>query len=173
MRLPLGASRVTQPAEAVRTVEDVFVALAPAVLGYLRSAGAVDSENVLGDVFVRVTRGLNRFQGTDADLRRWVFTIAFHCLVDEQRREHRQRLLLRRRSVPATSSAPDEPLDRTLVDALARLTPDQQQVITLRFVADLSLEDVAGLTNRPVGAVKSLQHRALHNLAELVPPPDA
>src|SRR5947207_671324 len=133
MRLPLGASRVSQAAEAVRTVEDVFVALAPAVLGYLRSAGAADSENVLGDVFVRVTRGLGRFEGSDTDLRRWVFTIAYHCLIDEHRRERRQRLLLRRGSVPAATSPPDEPLDRTLVDALARLTPDQREVVTLRF----------------------------------------
>ena len=37
-------------------------------------------------------------------------------------------------------------------------------MVTLRFIADLSIEDVAEVTGRPVGAVKSLQHRALHNL---------
>ena len=45
------------------------------------------------------------------------------------------------------------------------LTPDQREVVVLRFVADLSLETVAAMTNRAEGAVKSLQHRALRNLA--------
>ncbi|MDQ1498098.1 MAG: polymerase sigma-70 factor, subfamily, partial [Actinomycetota bacterium] len=43
---------------------------------------------------------------------------------------------------------------------------DQREVVALRFVADLSLDAVAGLTGRSPGAVKSLQHRALAALAE-------
>jgi RNA polymerase sigma-70 factor (ECF subfamily) len=80
--------------------------------------------------------------------------------------------MLRRRSAPAAATNPNEPFEPRLVDALGRLTPDQREVVTLRFVADLSLEDVAEVTHRPVGAVKSLQHRGLRNLATLVPPPD-
>lgn len=38
---------------------------------------------VLGEVFLRVARGLGRFRGSEADLRRWVFTIAHNCLMDE------------------------------------------------------------------------------------------
>jgi DNA-directed RNA polymerase specialized sigma24 family protein len=61
--------------------------------------------------------------------------------------------------------APNEPLDPTLHDALLQLTPDQREIVTLRFVADLSIEEVARITGRPTGAVKSLQHRALRVLA--------
>jgi RNA polymerase sigma-70 factor (ECF subfamily) len=56
-------------------------------------------------------------------------------------------------------------MDPALVAALDTLTPDQREVVVLRFVADLSLEAVAALTDRAPGAVKSLQHRALRNLA--------
>ena len=63
-----------------------------------------------------------------------------------------------------------EPLDPELLDALAQLTPDQREVLALRFVADLSLEDVARLTKRSVGATKALQHRALENLRAAVSP---
>ena len=60
---------------------------------------------------------------------------------------------------------PNEPFDPGLHNALLQLTPDQREVVTLRFVADLAIEEVARITGRPVGAVKSLQHRALRTLA--------
>jgi RNA polymerase sigma-70 factor (ECF subfamily) len=64
-----------------------------------------------------------------------------------------------------TTPAPNEPFDAALHDALLQLTPDQREVVTLRFVADLAIEEVARITRRPTGAVKSLQHRALRVLA--------
>ena len=45
--------------------------------------------------------------------------------------------------------------------ALARLTDEQRQVIVLKFYEGLSNEEVASAINKPVGAVKALQHRAL------------
>jgi RNA polymerase sigma-70 factor (ECF subfamily) len=163
--------RVTPSADnettaTARMVDDVFTALGPAVHGYLRAAGAHDSEDVLSEVFVGVARGLGRFRGDDGDLRRWVFTIARNCLMDEHRRRGRQRLFVRSlaSAEPAVSAAND-PLDPALQDALLKLTPDQREVVTLRFVADLSLDEVARITGRPAGAVKSLQHRALRSLA--------
>jgi RNA polymerase sigma-70 factor (ECF subfamily) len=47
---------------------------------------------------------------------------------------------------------------------LERLTPEQREVLVLRFVADLTLEDVARITGRRVGAVKQLQRRGVDNL---------
>ena len=44
-----------------------------------------DAEDLTGDVFVRVARNLHEFKGDSAALRRWVFTIAHHRLVDEYR----------------------------------------------------------------------------------------
>jgi len=44
---------------------------------------------------------------------------------------------------------------------LSSLPPDQRAVIALRVTADLSLEQVAAILDKRVGAVKSLQHRAL------------
>ena len=57
--------------------------LAPAVFGYFRSHRAPDPEALTGDVFVAVTERLAGFRGDDAALRRWVFTIAHHKMVDE------------------------------------------------------------------------------------------
>ena len=162
------AGDATGATTAVRPVGEVFLALAPAVHGYLRAAGVSDSENVLGEVFLRVARALPRFTGSDADLRRWVFTIAHNCVVDDRRRATRERAslaFLHRRDRRAAAPAPAEPLDPGLLAALQDLTAEQREVVTLRFVADLSLDEVARMTGRDVGAVKSLQHRALRTLS--------
>ena len=159
------------PAPLDRTIEGVFRRVAAPVHNYLRAAGASDSEDLLSDVFVDVLRGLARFRGDDDALRRWVFTIAHHRLVDEHRRRARSRRLLRTHA-ELRVAPPVDALDPALVVALGALTPDQREVVVLRFVADLSLETVAAMTDRPVGAVKSLQHRALRNLATALGSPD-
>jgi DNA-directed RNA polymerase specialized sigma24 family protein len=64
----------------------------------------------------------------------------------------------------AAPTAPDS-FDPELVRALDRLTADQREVVALRFVADLSIDTVAALTDRTPNAVKALQHRALETLA--------
>jgi RNA polymerase sigma-70 factor (ECF subfamily) len=53
---------------------------------------------------------------------------------------------------------------------LQQLTPDQRQVITLKFLEGLSNQDVAAVLDKPVGAVKSLQHRGLAALARQLAP---
>ena len=146
----------------------MYRAHAPAVLGYLRGRGVEDPEDVLGEVFLQVAKSLPGFRGDDADVRRWVFTIARNRAVDAHRRRWR-----RPRTVPGVmpdrpAPVPDDALDPELLRALGRLTPEQREVVTLRFVADLSLDDVARITERPVGAVKSMQHRALEQLARIV-----
>jgi RNA polymerase sigma-70 factor (ECF subfamily) len=126
----------------------------------------------LGEVFLQVARDLCRFRGDDEGLRRWVMTIARHRLIDAKRREAR-RPALAGEPVPEIP-VPTEPapgLDAEMVAALSQLTPEQREIVVLRFVADLSLEDVAKLTKRRAGAVKALQHRALSQLARILSGP--
>ena len=147
----------------------MYEQLAPAVLGYLRSHGAADPEALTGDVFVAVTERLAGFRGDDAALRRWVFTIAHHRHVDDVRRRTRRPEVLV--DTPVDSAAEDAaPFDAVLVAALGRLTTEQREVVALRFVADLSIADVARITGRRAGAVKMLQARGLEALARDLTP---
>lgn len=147
------------------SLEQAYRTLAPAVLGYFRSRGVPEPEDLVGDVFVGVARGLHRFRGDDTDLRRWVFTIAHRRLIDDRRRR------IARPLSPVPELPEIETVDRSvtldpdLLDALSELTPLQREVVLLRFVADLPLAAVARIVRRRVGAVKGLQSRALTHLA--------
>ena len=142
--------------------------LAPAVLGYLRGQGVPDPEDLLGEVFLQVARDLRAVRGDQVAVRRWVFTLARNRVIDDARRRSR-RPVTTGGAVPERAG-PDreEPLDPSLLSAIDRLTPDQREVVLLRFVADLPIEAVARITGRTAGAVKALQHRALVQLAGTV-----
>lgn len=142
----------------------VYERLAPAVLGYFRAHRMRDPEGLTGDVFVAVTERLPRFRGDDGALRRWVFTIAHHRRVDEIRRAGRRPEALGA-EVEGPPAMDPSPLDPSLVAALDRLTPEQRDVVVLRFVADLPIATVARTTGRRTGAVKMLQSRGLAALA--------
>jgi RNA polymerase sigma-70 factor (ECF subfamily) len=64
--------------------------------------------------------------------------------------------------LPAESPAEAEPIDA----ALARLSPERREVLTLRFVDDLSLAEIAIALEVPLGTVKSRLHLALKELRE-------
>lgn len=140
---------------------EVYETYARGVLSYLRSQGVADPEDVMGEVFLHVTKSLPRFRGDDDQLRRWVFTLAHHRIIDERRRRSRRPLVVET-DLPERAAPPaPEPADPELLAALQQLTDEQREVVLLRFVADLSVEDVARLTSRSPGAVRSLQHRAM------------
>ncbi|MDQ1459693.1 MAG: hypothetical protein QOI08_1177 [Actinomycetota bacterium] len=155
-------------------IGELYADLLPGVLGYLRGAGACDAEDLAGDVFLAVIRGLAGFEGDETAFRRWVFTIAHHRLIDVLRKDaHRT---IGASFTPGVDILEDDTYDRVIgrvdaapaVRALARLTPDQRDAVLLRSVAGLSVADTAAVLNKSQGAVKTLHRRALAALVRLV-----
>jgi RNA polymerase sigma-70 factor (ECF subfamily) len=150
--------------------EVVFHELSPAVAGYLRMNGVAEVDELTNEVFAQVHRGLPRFTGDWGGFRSWVFTIAHHRMVDDARRARRRPLVATAdvAEEAATGDVESEALERLsderLHRLLALLSEDQRRVLLLRVVADLPLEDAAATLGKTVGAVKSLQHRALASL---------
>lgn len=157
--------------EALATLYLNHVAM---VHGYLRACRAVDPDDLTSEVFLGMLRSLDRFEGGQPEFRRWLMTIAHRRLVDQRRRHYRNRVELASTGsfdelsgdVP---SLPAVGLDPELIAAFEDLTETQRQVLALRFVADMSLQGVAAITGRPVGAVKSLQNRGLRSLRRRLP----
>lgn len=119
-------------------------------------------------MFLAVFQGLARFDGGEAGFRSWVFTIAHRRLIDVRRRMAR-----RPWSETADGELPDRQGGDVEQDAFAVIgsrqvqqwcsaLPDaQREVLLLRVVGDLTVEQVAATVGRSPGAVKALQRRAL------------
>lgn len=160
--------------------------LHPAVISFLRARAGEEADDVASETWLAVARGLTTFSGDEAAFRSWVFTIAHRRLIDHHRTAARR---------PATRSlsfvegdGPDTQLDLPGVDdtaaavetalaggeavrrIVALLPPDQAEIVLLRVVAGLPVEQVATITKRRPGTVRVLQHRALRRLAARLEP---
>ena len=165
---PLGAGfeRVLVAAQAGAdwAWTSLYRTLAPSLRGYLAANGSDDPDNLLGEVFLQLARHIATFTGDESAFRGWVFTIARNRLRDDHRRRSRRPVELMA-DVPEVAGDDDAVsgamLTQEAVALLDILTPEQRDVILLRVFADLSLQEVARIVDRPVGAVKALQHRGL------------
>ena len=134
---------------------------------YLRGQGVADPDGLANDVFLRVFTNLGTFAGSEESFRSWVFAIAHNRLVDD-RRQAARRPQIGDRPLPEQAwagSTEVEALTRLGTERVERLleelTPDQRDVLLLRIVADLTVEQVAQALDKPPGAVKQLQRRGL------------
>ena len=158
--------------------------LAPAVGGYLRLHGVRDVDDVTSEVFLAVFRNIGTFSGTEANFRSWVFVIAHRRLQDDRRRRFRRpaaesldasslERIGRMASSGSTATGADEDALRALAgarvtDLCGRLAPDQREVVLLRILGDLTVDQVAEVLGKSQGAVKQLQRRAFAALRQLI-----
>ena len=138
------------------------------ITGYLNTHGVQDSDDLAGEVFLQVARDIHRFEGDESSFRSWVFVIAHRRMID-----WRRTMMRRPRMTDAAAdyhqtpggNVEDEAMEvlglAGVENALTVLTDDQRQVLALRVVADMSLEETARTIGKTVGAVKALQRRAL------------
>jgi RNA polymerase sigma factor (sigma-70 family) len=151
----------------------VYTAISPAVLGYFRGRGVGDAEALTQDVFVDVLPKLANVTGGHAGLRTFIFSVAHARLVDHRRRAERTPYLAEYDPLDDarySASAEDEALGSLggISGTLSQLNEEQREVLVLRIVADLSIDQVAGIMGKSPGAIKQLQRRGLHALRELV-----
>lgn len=143
--------------------------LGPSLFRFFKTRRVPDPDALVGEVFADLARNLRTFRGDEPAFRSWVFVIAYRRMSDEWRRRSR-RLDETPMDIPPepgrwTASAEDEALEimgSGEVDRLlAVLTDDQRDVISLRVIGGLTLNETAAAMGKPVGAVKALQRRGL------------
>ena len=153
--------------------ERLYADLSSQVARYLTLRGVADGDDITSEVFIAVFERLGTFTGSEAKFRSWVFAIAHNKAADVHRREFRR---------PWAEIGQDAGLDRPggnvedeamsslatqrvrqLLDSL----PDvQREVLVLRIIADLTVEQVASILGKSNGAIKQHQRRALNQLRE-------
>lgn len=153
----------------------IYQDLVRPVAAYLRARGVHDVEDATSEVFISVFTGVARFSGDQAQFRSWVFTIAHRRAVDAWRRTGRRPVEApyepaddERVSASAESEALDQLGGQRVLELLDHLTADQREVLSLRVVADLTVDQVAAVMGKQAGAVKALQRRGLTTLRDLL-----
>lgn len=150
---------------------ELYFDLAGPIIGYLASRGAAEPEDLAGETFLHVARAIPSFQGDEGSFRSWVFVIAHRRMIDARRTASRTVPTRPDLEIEAKDgNVEEEAIDRLataeLVRTLEVLTDDQREVLALRTIADLSLEQTAEVMKKTIGAVKGLQRRALETLRD-------
>ncbi|OGO47828.1 MAG: hypothetical protein A2W37_04685 [Chloroflexi bacterium RBG_16_63_12] len=142
------------------------------VYAYRLSGEATLAQEVMAETFYRFLLALRAGGGPREHLAAYLFRVAHNLIADHYRKRSRTELSLDE-SLVADTADPDDEMAEAHAQARARaalwqLTPEQRQVITLKYLEGLSNEEVAVTLDKPVGAVKSLQSRALAALRRVL-----
>jgi RNA polymerase sigma-70 factor (ECF subfamily) len=142
---------------------------------YRLLGNAQEAEEVTADAFHRLLLVLRAGGGPRHHLAAYLYRVAHNLVTDRFRRQPPPDLQLDDRLFAGAAFQPPETAAQHLAQAqaraaLARLTPDQRLVITLRYFECLSNEETAAALGKPVGAIKALQHRALASLRRVLRP---
>ena len=168
-----------------RAAEVLFRDLQPRLLRFLRSTEPRAADDLAGDVWLGMARGLASFEGDLAGFRSWVFTIARRRLADHRRNATRrgtdpveQRFFHDRADSGESGDTAANVLDRLssqeALDLIAANLPhDQAEVLTLRIVGELDVAHVADVMGRSSNWVRVTQHRALQSLARHLGTPNS
>ncbi|HEY8302782.1 MAG TPA: sigma-70 family RNA polymerase sigma factor [Jatrophihabitans sp.] len=153
----------------------LYRALAPAIRGYLRGKGIADADAVTNDVFLAVFPRLATVCGGAEGVRKLAFAIAHSRMVDHYRAHARRPAQARwsaeddpRQEVSAEQVSVDNEATARVLAILDHLPDDQREVLVLRIIADLTVEQVAAVMGRSAGAVKQLQRRGVLRVRALV-----
>jgi RNA polymerase sigma-70 factor, ECF subfamily len=142
---------------------------------WLRLGEREMAEDLTGEVFIRMLEALPRYRPSRTPFRAWLYRIARNLAIDHGRRAaHFSPVALE--EAPADPDPVGDPAlqvdDRLSLKALraglAGLEAAQREVVTLRFLAGLSLRETAAVVNKTEAAVKALQHRGLASLNQML-----
>jgi RNA polymerase sigma-70 factor (ECF subfamily) len=133
-----------------------------------------DAEDLTTQTFVRMLESIGRFRWQSVPFSAWLFRIAHNLAMDHFRARKRWQPEEEVPEAPGAeeTSAEEQALasigDASLMELIAGLSPEQRQVLTLKFVFRFSNAEAASILGKTEGAVKSLQHRALTSLQKHV-----
>jgi RNA polymerase sigma-70 factor, ECF subfamily len=133
----------------------------------------VSAEDCVSETFSRFLKVLSSNQGPDEHLQAYLYRIAHNWITDFYRKNVAANLEITE-TFPADDALHPEKIaeiglqKQELRNALRCLTPDQRQVIYLRFIEGWNNEEVSKAVGKPVSAVKTLQFRALKTLKRLL-----
>jgi len=133
-----------------------------------------DAEDLTTQTFLKMLESIGVFRWQSAPFSAWLFRIAHNLAMDHFRARRRWQPE-EEVPEPAGSEEPSAELQamqsigrQSMLELIQDLSPEQQQVLTLKFVFNFANADVATILEKTEGAIKSLQHRALASLQKQI-----
>jgi RNA polymerase sigma-70 factor (ECF subfamily) len=133
-----------------------------------------DAEDLTTQTFLKMLESIGRFRWQAAPFSAWLFRIAHNLSMDHFRSRRRWQP---EEDVPEPHGAEEPSAELEAMQSIGRqsmlelidtLSPEQQQVLTLKFVFNFPNADIAKILDKTEGAIKSLQHRALASLQKQI-----
>lgn len=166
-------------AEAFGELYDHYVGQ---IFGYLhyRLASRALAEDLTSETFLRALRRIDTVTWQGRDIGAWLTTIARNLVADHYKSSRYKLEISTADMLDAdrpdgnVASRPEQAVlsrlsSETLLAAVRRLGPEQQECIVLRFLQGLSVSETADILGKNTGAVKALQYRAVRSLGRLLP----
>jgi RNA polymerase sigma-70 factor (ECF subfamily) len=151
-------------------LEELYLLHFDRIYGYLHVTlhNRHDAEDLTTQTFVRMLESIGRFRWQSAPFSAWLFRIAHNLTVDHFRARRRVETADELPELDAELSAETQALDAIsqfgMLELIDRLSPEQRQVLTLKFYYGFNNSETAGIVGKTESAVKALQHRALASL---------
>jgi RNA polymerase sigma-70 factor (ECF subfamily) len=132
-----------------------------------------DAEDLTSDVFTRAFANIHRYRWQGKSFLAWLYTIARNAVTDRRRRQRPTVDLENAFGLAEDGPTAHEHAVRgeevdALRGAVKHLTTEQQEVLVLRFVENMSSRQVANMLGKNEGAIRALQFRALGRLRKLM-----
>ncbi len=140
---------------------------------YVRLGDRNEAENLAGDVFLKALESLKSYKERGIPMQAWLFRIAHNVSVDHLRQRGRiatvpiDGVQIEAREDPAATAEKSIEMER-VNEAMQKLTPEQREVVRLRFFGDLSSKEVGAMIGKSDGAVREMQRAAVEKLRRLL-----
>lgn len=158
-----------------QALEEIFDTFSPRIFRYAyRILGDEDlAKDCTSETFSRFLKALKQGNGPDNYIQAYLFRIAHNWITDYFRSKVPDTVPIYQDLPAKPSDAPEIQVNANMEQQLLRkmlslLTPEQQQVVVLRYLEDMEHKAIAEVMNKPVGAVKALQHRGIESLRRLL-----
>lgn len=143
---------------------------------YYRVGAKATAEDLTSETFLRALRRIGTFTWQGRDFGAWLVTIARNLVADHFKSSRFRLEVVTGEMLDANEverSPEDSVLESlsnaSLLQAVQKLNPQQQECVTLRFLQGLSVAETARVMGKNEGAIKTLQYRAVRTLARLLP----
>ena len=142
---------------------------------YYRTGNRNDAEDLTSRVFQRALKHITKYKKTNVPFSAWLYRIAHNLVANWYRDSKRKKEvpIEDHRYLPTKADIPEKQIEKKqevegLMQILHELSHDRQMLLILKYVEDLTNKEIGQIMGKSEGAIKSLYHRTLNELREVI-----